>query len=164
MFVLRNAGNLVPPYDAPYSGEAATIEYAVQVLNVAQIIVCGHSHCGAVQAVLNPRSTDRLPAVREWLKYAAPAVALGDGCDECEFADDPLTHAVKANIAMQLEHLRTYPAVAAACMDGTLTLHGWFYRFETGEVEALDDRTNGFAPLIAKGRINSELAHSTMLG
>ena len=74
LFVLRNAGNLVPPWTAEHAGEAATIEYAVQVLNVREIVVCGHSHCGAMQALLDPASVESLPAVRQWLAHAQPVL------------------------------------------------------------------------------------------
>ena len=70
LFVLRNAGNLVPPYSAPLSGEAATIEYAVKVLKVEHIVVCGHSHCGAITGLLRPETLKDLPAVAEWLAHA----------------------------------------------------------------------------------------------
>ena len=70
LFVLRNAGNLVPPYTAEHSGEAATIEYAVQVLKVQDIVVCGHSHCGAITGVLRPELLEDLPAVEKWLVHA----------------------------------------------------------------------------------------------
>ena len=135
LFVLRNAGNIVPPATAELSGEAATIEYAVQALQVEDIIICGHSHCGAVAALLSPQILEGLPAVEKWLGYAEKVrrdienehlAADGD--------DDLLTTAVKANVLAQLHHLRTYPAVVEAEARGALQLHGCFYRLETGEV------------------------------
>ena len=118
LFVLRNAGNLVPPWTAEHTGEAATIEYAVKVLKVREIVVCGHSHCGAMMALLNPESTDDLPAVKQWLRHAEQTLVEvadlpldGEGSDS---NDDLLTTAVKCNVIVQLAHLRTYPVVAEA--------------------------------------------------
>jgi carbonic anhydrase len=145
LFVLRNAGNLVPPYSAPSSGEAATIEYAVKVLKVEDIVVCGHSHCGAITGVLRPETLKELPHVAEWLVHAEkcrdeimehPSVADTD--------DDLLTAAIKSNVLVQLDHLRTYPAVALAESAGELALHGCFYRFETGDISAFDSATGKF--------------------
>lgn len=148
LFVLRNAGNLVPSWDAEHTGEAATIEYAVKVLKVREIVVCGHSHCGAIQALLNPASVEELPAVKQWLSHAqqtldevASLPLDGTGSDANE---DLLSTAVKCNVMVQLAHLRTYPAVAEAEANGTLELLGWFYRFETGETFELDGASRQF--------------------
>jgi len=148
LFVLRNAGNLVPPYTAEHSGEAATVEYAVQVLKVQDIVVCGHSHCGAITGVLRPEILDGLPAVEKWLEHAdmVRQEILEQGAVP-EAGDDLLTAAVKANVLVQLGHLRTYPAVAAAKAAGSLALHGCFYRFETGEVTAFDNAIGRFVPI-----------------
>jgi carbonic anhydrase len=147
LFVLRNAGNLVPPWTAEHTGEAATIEYAVRVLKVREIVVCGHSQCGAIQGLLNPASIEQLPAVKQWLTHAQDtlqAVAnLPLKADEV--ADEDLwTTAIKCNVMVQLAHLRTYPAVMEAEANGELAVHGWFYRFETGETYELDGVSKQF--------------------
>jgi carbonic anhydrase len=154
LFVLRNAGNLVPPWSAEHTGEAATIEYAVQVLKVSEIVVCGHSHCGAMQGLLNPNSVEELPAVKQWLSHAQRTLEevtnlplYGDGSDS---ADDLLTTTVKCNVMVQLAHLRTYPVVAAAEERGDLEIHGWFYRFETGETFELDGASRQFVSVDQK--------------
>lgn len=145
LFVLRNAGNIVPPADAPGAGgEAATLEYAVNVLKVPQIVVCGHSHCGAIAGLLNPASTTQLPVVTDWLSGIAHVR------DEVErqFAhlsdEERLLMAVRTNVRAQLESLRSYPFVAEAIDQGRLTIAGWVYRFETGELEVLDQRSEEF--------------------
>jgi carbonic anhydrase len=139
LFVLRNAGNIVPPYDAPANGEAATIEYAVKVLKVEDIVVCGHSHCGAITGVLRPETLKDLPAVAEWLVHAEKCrEEIVDHSAVADSDDDLLTAAVKSNVLVQLDHLRTYPAVALAESAGELALHGCFYRFETGDFSAFD--------------------------
>jgi carbonic anhydrase len=148
LFVLRNAGNLVPPYTAEHSGEAATIEYAVQVLKVQDIVVCGHSHCGAITGVLRPELLEGLPAVARWLVHAQRVrqeiVEHGSGADS---EDDALTAAIKANVLVQIDHLRTYPPIAQRENDGSIALHGCFYRFETGEVTAFDGAVHRFVPI-----------------
>lgn len=148
LFILRNAGNIVPPYAAMPSGEAATIEYAVQVLKVEEIIVCGHSHCGAISGVLNPQLVEGLPAVEHWLGYARQAgQEIAQQRLTISDSDDDLTTAIKTNVLVQLNHLRTYPAVAEAEATGDLRLHGCFYRFETGEVTALDESQKRFVSI-----------------
>jgi carbonic anhydrase len=148
LFILRNAGNIVPPYSAMPSGEAATIEYAVQVLKLEDIIVCGHSHCGAISGVLRPQLVEGLSAVEHWLTYAQQA---GQEIAQQQLAiqdcDDELTTAIKTNVFIQLNNLRTYPAVADAEMAGNLRVHGCFYRFETGEVTALDESQRRFVSI-----------------
>lgn len=153
LFVLRNAGNLVPPWTAQHTGEAATIEYAVKVLKVREIVICGHSHCGAMAGLLNPEAIEQLPAVRQWLTHAhrtleevASLPLDGDGSD----ADDLLTSAVKCNVLVQLSNLRTYPVVAESEERGELELHGWFYRFETGEIFEVDGAERQFVSVRRK--------------
>jgi carbonic anhydrase len=150
LFVLRNAGNLVPPFaEAEPSGEAATIEFAIEVLKVRDVIICGHSDCGAIKGLLNPETLVDLPSVRGWLKHAEAtrgAISHLHGADKVGEAH--LTAAIEANVKLQLAHLRTYPAVGDAEARGDLSLHGWFYRFETGDVNALDEETGAFVSVL----------------
>jgi carbonic anhydrase len=162
LFILRNAGNLVPHYREHHGGEAATIEFAVAALNVKDIIVCGHSGCGAMHALLHPERLDALPACREWLVHAKQTRAIVEA-NYGHLQEGPrLTVAVEENVLVQLEHLRSHPAVAAAMASGRLHLHGWVYKIETGEVFAFDAATGQFrsltgeasqAPLEEGGRI-----------
>jgi carbonic anhydrase len=148
LFVLRNAGNLVPPYAAEHSGEAATIEYAVQVLNVQDIVVCGHSHCGAITGVLRPELIEGLPAVEKWLAHADMVRReIIEQAVPPDPDDDLLSAAVKTNVLVQLHHLRTYAGVVAAESRGALSLHGCFYRFETGEVTVYDQAAGSFVSI-----------------
>jgi carbonic anhydrase len=149
LFVLRNAGNLVPPYGTEPSGEAATIEYAVKALGVKEIVVCGHSHCGAVTGVLRPELVQNLPSVEKWLAYAERVrqEILSERLPT-DGDDDALTTAIKANVLVQLDHLRTYPAVVEGEAQGTLSLYGCFYRFETGEVTVYDARSYRFLSVV----------------
>jgi len=148
LFILRNAGNIVPPYRAVQSGEAATIEYAVAVLGVKDIIVCGHSRCGAMGGILDQSQLAELPAVRSWLSHAETTHRIIE--ENYGHITDPaarLTVTVEENVLVQLEHLRTHPTVAAALGRKTLDLHGWVYKFETGEVFAYDSTARQFLPL-----------------
>jgi carbonic anhydrase len=149
LFVLRNAGNLVPPYSTEYSGEAATIEYAVKALEVGQIVVCGHSHCGAITGVLRPELLENLPAVEKWLVHAERVrQEILDERLPANSEDDALTTAIKANVLVQLDHLRTYPAIVGAELQGAITLSGCFYRFETGEVTVFDSVAQRFVSVV----------------
>src|SRR4051812_15612464 len=113
LFVLRNAGNLVSPCNGALSGEAATIEYALRVLQVEEMIVCGHSHCGAIGGLLRPESVEGLPYVEKWLSQAERVwQELADQSLATEGDDDMLSIASKANVLVQLQNLRTYPAIA----------------------------------------------------
>ena len=135
IFVIRNAGNIVPK---PGTGELAiegTIEYAVQALKVKNIVVCGHAHCGAVGGLLNLDGLDSLPAVRDWVKKSEAVLEKVADCDE---ASKP-AEAIKANVMLQIDHLMEYDYVAKAVNEGNLELHGIVYHFGSGEVDYLTD-------------------------
>ena len=134
LFILRNAGNIVPPHAALASGEAATIEYAVAALGVKDIIVCGHTHCGAMNGLLHPEQVAALPAVSGWLEHAATTRRIIADHYSHLPEDRKLVAAIEENVLVQLEHLRTLPAVASRLRRGDLHLHGWVYKIETGEV------------------------------
>ncbi|MGW1540839.1 carbonic anhydrase [Streptomyces sp. NPDC002309] len=129
LFELRTAGNIVPPYtsDRP-TGEAATIEYAVEVLGVRDVVVCGHSHCGAVGALVRGDDLDAVPAVRDWLAHAA------DRPEAADPADPAVAEAVRGHVLAQLSRLRSYPCVEQRLADGRLRLRGWYYEVHTGVV------------------------------
>jgi carbonic anhydrase len=147
LFILRNAGNLVPPYGATNGGEGATIEYAVAALGVKDIIVCGHSHCGAMTGLLHPEDLAGMPAVAAWLKQAeATRRIMGENYADTP-EDEKLTATVKENVLVQLENLRTHPAVASALQRGDLHLHGWVYEIETGRVYGYDPANGLFQPV-----------------
>lgn len=150
LFVLRNAGNIVPPHGAVRGGEAATIEYAVNVLKVDDIIVCGHSHCGAMAGRLAPESLDELPVVRDWLIHAEDSRhVVPENYGHISDDSDPLMIAVEKNVLVQVDQLRTHPSVAAALARSELGLHGWVYQFETGKVFSYDYEKERFLPIDA---------------
>jgi carbonic anhydrase len=145
LFIMRNAGNIVPAYSAASGGEAATIEYAVSILQVKDIIVCGHSHCGAMNGLLHPDLVKHLPAVSGWLAHAeATARIIKENYQHLTDEQRRLTAAVEENVLVQLENLRTHPSVAAALGREDLKLHGWVYKFESGQVFAYDPARGQF--------------------
>jgi len=155
LFILRNAGNIVPPHGAVRGGEAATIEFAVAGLGIQDIIICGHSHCGAMDALLKPLSLARLPALSEWLSHAeATRRIMQEKYSERE-GPSLLTATIQENVLVQLENLRTHPVVAAGAAMGTLKLHGWVYKIETGEVFSYDPETGQFALLTEQPSVPS---------
>lgn len=147
LFELRTAGNAVPPYGAAEkpSGEAATIEYAVSVLGVPDIIVCGHSYCGAVGARVRGDDLAAVPAVEGWLtsQLAEPTELAVDGDKE----EPDVAAAVQRHVRAQLERLRGYPCVAEREAAGQLRLHGWFYAIDTGLVLEHRPNADAFLPL-----------------
>ncbi|WP_328768000.1 carbonic anhydrase [Streptomyces sp. NBC_00286] len=141
LFELRTAGNIVPPYASEQpTSEAATIEYAVEVLGVDDIVVCGHSHCGAVGALVRDEDLTAVPAVRDWLAHATPKPT---GAVE----DPTVTDAVQGHILTQLLRLRSYPCVERRLAAGQLRLSGWFYEIHTGSVLAHDAQSDVFTEL-----------------
>ena len=147
LLILRNAGNIVPNYGPANGGEAATIEFAVAALGVKDIIICGHSHCGAMVALLEPERLGELPALNQWLSHAETTRQIMNE-KYAHLSGVPLvTATVEENVLVQLESLRTHPTVAARLASGDLKLHGWVYKIETGEVFAYDPDRVEFLPL-----------------
>lgn len=148
LFILRTAGNIVPPYGAVQGGEAGTIEYAVAVLKVRDIVVCGHSHCGAMSGLLAPESVAELPAVQALLRHAeATQRIIKENYEHLTEGSARLMATVEENVLVQLENLRTHPSVAAALSRQQLNLHGWVYKFETGQVFSYHPTEGHFLPL-----------------
>lgn len=145
LFILRNAGNIIPPHGASNGGEAATIEFAVAGLGVSHVVVCGHSHCGAVKALLNkPEDLTDLPALRGWLNHAeATRQIIRDNYRHLA-GDALVTAAVEENVLVQIENLRTHPVVRSRLSRGKLQLYGWVYKFETGQVFQYDSERGQF--------------------
>ncbi len=147
LFVLRNAGNIIPCHGASNGGEPATIEYAVSALGVKDIIVCGHSGCGAIQAMLQPEKMAKLPLVRGWLNQAEATRQIVTENYSQYSGPALLEIAVREHVLVQIENLQTHPAVAVKLQRGDLTLHAWIYQMDTGEVLAYSTADGGFAAL-----------------
>ncbi|TBU86859.1 carbonic anhydrase [Phytopseudomonas dryadis] len=146
LFVTRNVGNVVPPYGQMNGGVSTAIEYAVMGLGVQHIIICGHSDCGAMKAVLDPETLERMPTVKAWLRHAEVAKTVV--ADNCGCADhSTLGVLTEENVVAQLDHLRTHPSVAARLASGQLFIHGWVYDIESCAIRAYDAERGEFLPL-----------------
>jgi carbonic anhydrase len=149
LFIMRNAGNIIPRFGeaSASGGEAPTIEFAVVALGVRDVVVCGHSQCGAVKGLLHPDKLIHLPTVAAWLYHAeATRRIMFEKYQHCTPAE-LLTATIEENVLVQLENLATHPAVAEAIRKGKLNLHGWVYDIQTGEVFAYDPGAGQFVPI-----------------
>jgi carbonic anhydrase len=152
IFVLRNAGNIVPPHGAGRAGgEAATIEFAIVALGVKDVIVCGHLQCGAMTGLFHPENLEKVPAMKEWLQHAESTRRIV--LENYEDLEDTsrVDVAVQENVLVQLENLRTHPAVAARIARGQLNLHGWVYDIKFGEVYSYTPSSGQFLPILEVG-------------
>lgn len=148
LFVLRNIGNLIPAYGEMMGGVSAVVEYAVALLKVKHVVVCGHADCGAMKGLLSPESTDSLPAVKNWLKNAATALNVTEALEEKHKEHHGfLQRLTEQNVLLQIQHLRTHPSVAAGMARGELTISGWVYEIGTGEVRIWTEDTQKFLPV-----------------
>lgn len=134
LFICRVIGNIVPPYPDAIGGVSATIEYAVGVLQVPEVIICGHTDCGVMKGALNPEALAEYPNVTHWLQYA-------------KVDSQDLLTLTGHNVVAQLQNLRSHPSVAARLKEGDLALHGWVYHIGDGAVTAYDEQTDRFLPL-----------------
>jgi carbonic anhydrase len=148
LFILRNAGNIVPAHGQYIGGEEATIEYAILALGIKDIIVCGHSKCGAMSGLLSTDLIKKMPAVQQWLGNAKETKDLVELSYKHLNEQSRLDIAVQENVLVQLEHLRTYPCVSEAIAANTLAIHGWVYEIESGEVYIYESDYQQFLPLV----------------
>lgn len=141
MFEVRNVGNFVPPYESDdgFHGTSAAIEFALVVLNVTDIVVCGHSHCGAVASLYQPPSP-LMPHVAKWLQLGREAMLDGPANDEL------LRRTEQRSIAIQIERLLSFPIVRERVEQNRVSLHGWYYVIEEGRVYFLDVEHGAFHP------------------
>ncbi len=150
LFIVRNIGNMVPPFkpDNEFHGVAAAIEYAVSVLNVPDIIICGHSHCGACESLYKDLPDDvEIIHVKKWLTLGEDVKAKAQ--EKIKEKGRPLFELTeKLNIVKQLENLLTYPGVKKRVEEGKLRLHGWYYVIEKGEIYYYSPCENKFLPLV----------------
>ena len=159
LFVIRNAGNIVPSYGPEPGGVSATIEYAVAALAVTDIVVCGHSDCGAMTAIASCKCLDHMPAVASWLRYADSAKVVNEA-REHRSTRDKVESMVRENVVAQLANLKTHPSVRLALEQGRLALHGWVYDIESGSIDVLDGATNRFVPLVDHLHATPAQAHA----
>ncbi|WP_250623859.1 carbonic anhydrase [Pinirhizobacter soli] len=151
LFVYRNVGNIVPPYAQHVSGVVAAVEYAVKVLKVQHVVICGHSDCGAMKALLDPSQLKGMPSVADWLKHADVARHVVAENTSGLDAAARLRCLTEENVVGQLEHLRTLPAVAAAMANGSLSIHGWIYDIGEAGICVFDGGSGRFVDMPTSG-------------
>lgn len=148
LFLLRNAGNIVPPYGSAVGGEAATVEYSVEVLGIRNIIVCGHSQCGAMKALLlHPDEMTHLPAVKAWCQHAEATRRIVQQKYRGLSAEELAVAATEENVLVQMNNLGTHPSVAARLSSGELRVYGWYYDIGLGQIYQYDQRQGRFLEL-----------------
>lgn len=147
MFIIRNAGNIIPPYGATNGGEGAAVEYAIHALGIKEVIVCGHSHCGAMKGLMQlSKLAEDMPAVYDWLKHAeATRRTMLENYQDFE-GERLLQATIEENVLTQIENLRTYPVIHSRLYSGQIHLHGWVYRIETGEILEYDPVRREYVP------------------
>ena len=155
LFVIRNAGNIVPSFGPEPGGVSATIEYAVVALGVTDIIICGHSNCGAMKAIADSQPLDPMPAVAHWLHYADAAKAV---VEKKTWANpiDKVNAMVEENVIAQLNNIKTHPCVAVGLRNNALRLHGWVYDIESGEIRTLDKNSKTYVSLAENPQVHFE--------
>ena len=149
LFVLRNVGNLIPPcgkhgLSSSDESEAAAIEFSVHILNVSNIVICGHSECGAMRALIDDRQKVELPNIRNWLRHGDPALKIlksGMSLDKDLSLHNQLS---QLNVLLQIEHVRSYPVVQQRIAAGTLAVHGWWFDIAKADVYAYEEALNKF--------------------
>ncbi len=149
IFVMRNIGNLVPAYGEMLGGVSAAIEFAVRGLKVQHIVICGHSDCGAMKALLRPDSIKDMPTVNSWLTNARAALSVAETLHtRTEWRKDMLALLTEQNVLLQLQHLKTHPSVAGALATGDLSVSGWIYDIGHGRISVAEDGQRIFEPLL----------------
>tara|TARA_R110002167_G_scaffold156092_3_gene350706 strand:+ start:1501 stop:2184 length:684 start_codon:yes stop_codon:yes gene_type:complete len=147
LFIIRNAGNIVPPFSTTTGGTTASIEYAVAVLGVKHVVICGHSECGAMHGVLNPELIKDLPHVRKWLSFSNTALQIIQEKMPDLSSDKKLEMLIEENVLLQMRHLQTHAHVAAKLATKKIQLHGWTYNIGSGDVKAYDETKGCFVPV-----------------
>lgn len=149
LFVVRNAGNFVPRWNpSEKDGVAASIVYAIEVLNVKEIIVCGHSECGAIQGLFKMDELEKIPYINNWIQLGESAKkAALSGPDATVNKDDLYEITARLSVVFQLQHLMTYPAIKKRVEDGTIFLHGWYFQIRNGTIEYYDPAKEEFLSL-----------------
>lgn len=149
LFISRSIGNVVPVSMHDVDGVTATIEYAVDVLKVKHVILCGHSDCGALKAAVNRDGLEKLPKASRWLKHIEAAFTHRQPVNPEDGEHAELSSLIRGNVVAQLLNLKAQPSVARAIMEGRLSVYGWYYDILSGRIEQYDENQRRFAPLVA---------------
>jgi carbonic anhydrase len=149
LFIARNAGNLVPAHYSQVTTDMdASIEFAIHVLKVKHIVICGHTDCGAMKGAMHPEKVSHLHHVSAWLSNAEAATAKVKARHKNgELNHEQLLELTQENVILQLKHLETHPAVAGKLGENGILLHGWVYDIETGGVYCYEADSRSFVPV-----------------
>jgi carbonic anhydrase len=148
LFLSRSIGNVVPVSGNDVDGVTATIEYAVEVLKVKHIILCGHSDCGALKAALNRKGLEKLPKASRWLHHVEGAFTHRQPLNPADGEHAELASIIRGNVVAQLANLRAQPSVARTLVNRQIEVHGWYYDILTGQIEQYDEQQRKFLPLL----------------
>ena len=157
LFIVRNAGNIVPAYSSAASSEAGTIEFALAVLGIRNIIICGHAECGAIEGLLHEEKLDELPAVKEWFKHAEATKRIARAKYRDLNGRALSTAAGEENVLVQLNNLSTHPTVAALLAAGELRVFGWYYDIGAGRILQYDQSHGQFVDLGVEAQATAPL-------
>jgi carbonic anhydrase len=152
IFTTRNIGNMVPQYGEMLGGVSAVLEFAVMAMQVEHIVVCGHSECGAMKALVEPETAESMPTVKAWLTNAHAALVeakmiQAERRERGEDEGDLLRIVTEQNVLLQMRHVRTHPSVRKALETGSLTISGWVYDIAEGTVRITEDGEGNFEPV-----------------
>jgi carbonic anhydrase len=148
LFISRSIGNVVPVAMNDIDGVTATIEYAVDVLKVKHVIICGHSDCGALKAAISRHGLEKLPKASRWLQHIEAAFSHRQPDNPEDGAHAELCSLIRGNVVAQLQNLKAQPSVARAMAEGRLSVHGWYYDILSGRIEQYDESLRRFEPLV----------------
>ena len=166
LFVVRNVGNLVPPFGAANGGEGAAIEYAIHALGIEQVIICGHSNCGAMKGLLQiEKLRTEMPLVHEWLRHAESTRRLIQENYADVEGEELIAITMAENVVTQIENLKTYPVIRSKLHQNKMSIYGWIYDIETGEVLTYNPETDDFEVpqtllAIAPSQSNQNFVHT----
>ena len=146
LFVIRNAGNIVPPHTTESDGIVASIEFAVVALGVKHIVICGHSNCGAMKGALNTSGLTALPKVKGWLNYCSEAVTIVQSREK-NLESDELNSVTKENVLLQIRRLEQYPEISERLITGDIEIHGWVYEIGDGTIKCFNQEKQIFIGL-----------------
>jgi carbonic anhydrase len=144
VFTERTPGNIVPKYSEHIGGVTASMEFAIQVLHVPLIVVCGHTDCGVIKALLEPENASGMPALQSWMRHSLPARERLIRDHSSATREEKLRHLTEYNVLVQLENLKTHPAVESRLTSGQVDVRGWVYDIASGSVYAANPETGVF--------------------
>jgi carbonic anhydrase len=160
LFVMRNVGNVVPPYGTTGDAAAAVLEFAVLELAVEHIIVCGHSHCGGIEAILGQGGQNTTSHLARWVSWIQPAVSQVEARGVAQ--ETRWLETCKANVLLQCSNVMSYPAVSQANREGRLTVHGWLFDLESGSLLAYDDQSAMWRQVVSEPEVGETSQEKVM--